>query len=333
MSQYHNPKVNLCYFCKSKEFVQHSNAKYWSVVELNFFECKNCGLIFTNPMPTLETIIKGNNALNFVMKSRGTLSQYRGGKEFTFYLNKIKNKGVLLDAGCAEGFFLKGIEDNSDWKAEGVDVIKSAVDFANKKLNIKAYFGTLDSLENCIVRYDFVRMNNIIEHVQNPVTFLKKTNEILKHGGLVLCSTPNGVQDGSVLKVANRQNIILNLLENHFFYYKPKTLKAIFEFSGFEIVKAYCDGIKHSLKDFGLLPFSKITDTNEKYNLNDYENKTNEEFKVLEEEIKSIKSHPSLKTSRIKFNLFINRISKIKIPSSIPVGHQQTIIAKKNKDI
>jgi 2-polyprenyl-3-methyl-5-hydroxy-6-metoxy-1,4-benzoquinol methylase len=329
MNQYYNPEVKECYFCNSSKLIPHSKAKYWSVVDLNFIECENCGLIFTNPMPTLETIIKGNNALNYVMKSRGTLSQYRGGKEFTLFLKKIKDKGILLDVGCAEGFFLKGIEDNSDWKAEGVDVIKAAIDFANDKLRIKAYFGTLDTLENCDNRYDFVRMNNIIEHVQNTVTFLKKTNEILKNGGLVLCSTPNGVQDGSVLKVANRQGTVLNLLENHFFYYKPKTLKKIFESSGFEIIKSYCDGIKHSLKDFGLLPFSKIINSNEKYNLNDYENKTNEEFSVMEEELQTMKNHPSLKISKIKFNLFINRISKIRIPSSISIGHQQTIIAKK----
>jgi len=333
MNQYYNPEVNECYFCNSTEFIPHSKAKYWSVVDLIFVECKNCGLIFTNPMPTLETIIKGNNALNYVMKSRGTLSQYRGGKEFTFYLKKIKEKGILLDVGCAEGFFLKGIEDNSEWKAEGVDVIKAAIDFANDKLRIKAYFGTLDTLDNCNNRYDFVRMNNIIEHVQNPVTFLKKTNEILKIGGLVLCSTPNGIQDGSVLKVANRQGTVLNLLENHFFYYKPETLKKIFESCGFAIKKAYCDGIKHSLKDFGLLPFSKITDSNKIYNLKDYENKTNEEFSAMEEEMQNMKNHPSLKTSKIKFNLFINRISRIRIPSSIPVGHQQTLLAKKVKDI
>lgn len=333
MSKYHNSEIRECYFCESKDFIPHSKAKYWSVVELNFVECKNCGLIFTNPMPTLETIIKGNDALNYVMKSRGTLSQYRGGKEFTFFLKKIKDKGILLDVGCAEGFFLKGIEDNSEWKAEGVDVIKAAIDFANEKLKIKAHFGTLDTLEECSNRYDFVRMNNIIEHVQNPVTFLKKTNEILKTGGLVLCSTPNGVQDGSVLKVANKQGTVLNLLENHFFYYKPKTLKAIFESCGFEIVKAYCDGIKHSLKDFGLLPWSKITDSNKNYNLNDFENRSNEEFTTMEEELQTMKNHPSLKTSKIKFNLFINRISKIRIPSSIPIGHQQNILAVKIKDI
>lgn len=332
-NNYYEPLAESCSFCGSDDFIAHSKATYWTVVELNFQECRKCGLIFANPMPNLDTIIKGNDALNVVMKSRGTLSQYRGGKEFSFFLNKIKSSGILLDIGCAEGFFLKGIEDNSGWKAEGLDVIKAAVDFANEKLNIRAYFGTIESLQNCNGRYDFVRMNNIIEHVQNPVSFLKKTNEIMKIGGMVLCSTPNGVQDGSLLKTANKQGTILNLLENHFHYYKPKTLKAMYEYCGFKIEKAYCDGFKHTLKEFGYLPWGKIKGGFQHYNLNDYQKKSNDEFLNMGNEIPELKHHPSMKTYKIKINSFIYKLSRFRINSVIPIGHQQTIIARKVKDL
>lgn len=329
----YEPLSKSCSFCGSGDFIHHSKATYWTIVELNFTECRNCGLIFANPMPSVNTIIRGNDALNVVMKSRGTVSQYKGGKEFSFYLKKIKPSGILLDVGCAEGFFLKGVEDHSDWKAEGVDLLKSAVDFANEKLNLNTYFGTLESLKDCKEKYDFVRMNNIIEHVQNPVVFLNKTNEIMKSGGLVLCSTPNGVQDGSLLKTANKQGTVLNLLENHFHYYKPKTLKTIFEYCGFKIEKAYCDGFKHSLKEFGLLPWKKIKGGFQNYNMNDYEKSFNDEYGNMEALIPELNSHPSIKTYKIKFNAFINRLSKLRINSKIPVGHQQTIIASKFRNL
>ena len=284
-------------------------------------------------MPTLETITKGNNALNVEMKSRGTLSQYRGGKEYTFFLNKTGKQGYMLDVGCAEGFFLKGIEENSSWKAEGVEIIEAAVNFAKQKLNLNVYLGTIDSMTECRSRYDLVRMNNVIEHVLDPVIFLRKTNEVLKIGGLVDCSTPNGVQEGSVLKIANRHGTVLNMLENHLFYYKPATLKAIFKSCGFEIVKAYCDGLKHSIKDLGFIPGARIPDIFSKYNLLDYHDKTNEEMSELESELPEMKNHPSMKIYKLKFNRFINRISKIRIPSVVPVGHQQTIIARKIADL
>jgi 2-polyprenyl-3-methyl-5-hydroxy-6-metoxy-1,4-benzoquinol methylase len=322
-------ETRVCCFCKSGDFIPHSKAKFWKIVDLNYVECNNCGLIFCNPMPTLETIIKANDALNIVHVSRGTILQYKGGKKFTYELKKIKDKGIFLDIGCAEGLFLKGIKDNSNWRAEGLEITKSVADFANNKLGVKVFRGVLEDLEGCEGRYDYIRMNNVIEHVQNPVNFLLKTNQILQKGGYVRCSTPNGVQDGGVLKTANKQGTVLNLLENHFYLYKPKTLKNIFESCGFEIIKSYCEGIKHSLKDFGLIPGAKIKGIFEDYNLNDFANKRNTKFNISDEEIKNMPKDKLLKDFKLKFELFTDKLSKVRLPSSIPVGHQQNILARK----
>ena len=329
MKSLYDEKIKECYFCKSGNFIPHSNARFWRIVDLHYVECKNCGLIFCNPMPAIDVIIKANEALNVVQVSRGTISQYKGGKQFTYQLKKFKEKGIILDVGCAEGFFLKGIEDNCKWKAEGFDIVKSAVEFANNELGVKVYFGVMEKLEECEERFDFIRMNNVIEHVQNPFSFLKKTNKILKTGGLVWCSTPNGVQDGAVHKTANRQGTILNLLENHFFYYKPKTLKRMFESCGFKILKSYCEGVKHTLNDFGLLPWKKIKGIFEEYNLNDFKERKNEEFNFSKEEINNLPHDKSLKDYKLKFDLFINKINKVRLPSVFPIGHQQNILAKK----
>lgn len=329
ISNLYDDEFKTCCFCGFADFLPHSKARFWSIADLNFVECKKCGLIFCNPMPTLEVIIKANDALNIVHGSRGTISQYRGGKQFVYKLNRIREKGILLDVGCAEGFFLKGIEDNSRWKAEGLDIIKSAVDFANNELKVKVHLGIIEDLKNCDERYDFVRMNNVIEHVQNPVTFLQKTNQILRKKGLVWCSTPNGVQDGAVLKTANRQGNALNLLENHFYYYKPRTLKNIFESCGFKIIKSYCEGYKHTLTDFGLLPGSVIKGIFEDYNLEDYKDKENVVFKFSKQEIENLYNDKSLKGYKLKFDLFINKVTRIKLPSVIPIGHQQNILAMK----
>jgi 2-polyprenyl-3-methyl-5-hydroxy-6-metoxy-1,4-benzoquinol methylase len=329
MNSLYEEAVRVCYFCGSGEFIPHSNAKFWKIVDLNFVECRSCGLIFCNPMPSLDVIIKANEALNIVQVSRGTVSQYRGGKQLTYKLKKIKEKGILLDIGCAEGFLLKGVEDNSHWKAEGLDIIKTAVEFANNELGVKVYFGVLEELDGCVERFDYLRMNNVIEHVQDPFRFLKKANRILKTGGYVWCSTPNGVQDGAVHKTANKQGTVLNLLENHFFYYKPRTLKKMYEACGFKILNSYCEGIKHSLTDFGLVPGAKIKGIFEEYNLDDYKDKKNIKFKFTKEDIEEMRHNASLKNYKLKFDLFVNYISRVRFPSVIPVGHQQNILAEK----
>jgi 2-polyprenyl-3-methyl-5-hydroxy-6-metoxy-1,4-benzoquinol methylase len=318
-----------CYFCKSNNLQAFASATYWQSIKLNFVKCLDCGLIFVNPMPSLEIIYEGNRALNILHTSRGTLSQYRGGKEYSFTLNKIKEKGVLLDIGCAEGIFLKGIEDNSDWKAEGLEIIKSAVDFANEKLNVKVFHGTLESLNNKENYYDHLRMNNVIEHVQDPVVFLNKAFSILKKGGTIYCTTPNGVQDGAILKVANKHGFEINLLENHFFYYPPKTLRNIFKSCGFKIIHSYSEDISHTLKDFGLLPSIKRLEDDERHTLDFYKNKTNTQFSISLDEINSYKNHPSVNKWKILIEKYRKEIFRFRFPYYLPLGHQQHIFAKK----
>ena len=318
-----------CYFCKSHKLKDFAIARYWQKVKLNFVECEECGLIFANPMPPLEIIYEGNRALNILQTSRGTLSQYRGGKEYTYTLNRVKQKGILLDIGCAEGIFLKGVEENSNWKAEGLEIIKSAVDFANEILSVKVIQGTLESLQDKEDYYDHLRMNNVIEHVQDPVIFLKKAYSILKKGGTVYCTTPNGVQDGAIHKVANKKGYEINLLENHFFYYPPKTLRNIFKSCGFKIIHAYSEDISHTLKDFGILPGIKKPEDDEKYNLEFYKDKSNTEFSISIDEINSYKNHSSMQKWKILFEKYKKEISRFRFPYFLPLGHQQHVYAKK----
>ena len=325
----YNSSVDRCYFCDGKNLRPHSEATYWLEFPLHFFECTTCRLIFANPMPNLQTIHEGNRALNIHHQSRGTLSQYRGGKEFAIQLNEMAPKGILLDVGCAEGFFLLGVQENSNWKAEGVEIIAGAVEFARKRLGITVYHGTLDTLENMPARFDFIRMNNVIEHVQHPLQFLEKAHQLLKPGGKIYCSTPNGFQDGQYLKTANKHGLKFNLLENHFFYYHPQTLQKMFEARGFKVLEHYSEDISHSLNDFGISLRFKYPQENQSLRLSAFKNKSNEAFHISNEEIRSFKNHPQLKAWRLRFNRFRKEFFKLQFPPAFPLGHQQHIYVEK----
>ena len=325
----YNSPVERCYFCNGTNFRPHSEATYWLEFPLHFVECVTCRLIFANPMPNLQTIQEGNRALNIHHQSRGTLSQYRGGKEFALRLRKMAPAGVLLDVGCAEGIFLLGVKENSHWQTEGVEIIDSAVEFARKRLGITVYHGTLDTLSDMAGRFDFIRMNNVIEHVQDPIRFLEKANQLLKISGRIYCSTPNGFQDGHFLKTANRRGFKFNLLENHFFYYHPRTLKKIFESCGFKIIQHYTEDLRRSINDFGLLPGFRYPHINQTLHLTAFQNKSNEAFNVSAQEIAAYKNHPSLKTWKLRLTKLRQDFFKLKLPSSLPWGHQQEIHAQK----
>ena len=326
-------EINECKYCSNTKFNHHSTAKYWEDIKLNFVECENCGLIFTNPMPDLSIVEKGNRAFSILNSSRGTISQYRGGKEYVLTLKNKSKSGNFLDIGCAEGIFLRGIEENSDWKAEGVEIVSDLVNFANDVLKIKVHQGILESMQNRENYFDHIRMNNVIEHIQDPVSFLKKSNQILKNGGTIYCSTPNGVQDGAVLKTANKLGFEINLMENHFFYYPPKTLKEIFRSCGFKITHAYSEDISHSLRDFGITKSLKPQPQNEKFCLSFYDDKVTYNEPLSINEINALKNHPSVKKWKLLVKKYKREIFRFRFPASIPLGHQQHIYAKKINEL
>ncbi len=325
----YNPLKKRCYFCQSRDLKNHSRAVYWQTLDLHFVKCQKCGLVFANPMPDMEAIILGNQALSLFHGSRGTISQYRGGKIFSLMLNRLRPSGVLLDVGCAEGFFLLGIEENSGWKAEGVEIVPSAVQFANNRLHVKVYESTLDNLEGLREQYDFIRMNNVIEHVQNPVIFLKKAYHFLKPGGIVYCSTPNGFQDGQRLRAANDRGIIINLLENHFFYYLPSTLCKMFRSCGFNVLKAYCEDVRHTLSNLGLLPWFRYPQKTQSLKMTDLIHGTDRPIQITDQEIANLKDHPGLETWRLTMQRIRDEYFRLKFPPFFPLGHQQHILARK----
>lgn len=328
MDNFYNPETTHCCNCNEKVFLPHSEGTYWIKINLHFVSCANCGLIFANPMPNLRAIIEGNQSINKLISSRGTLNRYRLGNEFSFELVKYKPKGLLLDVDCAEGFFLLGINENSNWTAEGLDIVENVVNIGRKELGLSIFLGTLEEIEDKEEKYDFIRAKDILEHVQNPITTLQKANKLLKKSGVMYCSVPNGVQDGSFLKTANKRGIKFNLLENHFYYYPPKTLSNIFESCGFEILKSYCTDISHTINDFGLSPTFKYPKDIQNFSFDTFKDKPDPHY-LLDQDFKNFKLAPTANSWRFYIRRMNNRFIKLKIPSFFKIGHRLHIYAEK----
>jgi 2-polyprenyl-3-methyl-5-hydroxy-6-metoxy-1,4-benzoquinol methylase len=321
--------VRLCYFCAGQVLLPFVEATYWGEYPLHFVECARCRLVFANPMPALETIIAGNRALSIHHRSRGTLSQYRGGKEFARELTAFRATGILLDIGCAEGFFLLGVRESCAWQVEGLEIIESSVAFARHRLGLVVHAGPLERLNAMDGRFDYIRMNNVLEHVQDPIRFLRRVNALLRPGGRTYCSTPNGFQEGCLFRTANRRGLQLNLLENHLFCYRPRTLRAIFAACGFRVLASYCEDISHTLNDLGLLPWFRYPQGTQQLRLSDFAGRPAPELDVSDEEIQSYGAHPSLRAWRMALRRLSKTVLRPRFPSSLPLGHQQHIHAEK----
>lgn len=104
----------------------------------------------------------------------------------------------ILDIGCNVGAWAKNIAEHGNGKVTiySIDIVEDFIKLAkefNPDENINYYY--MDLLNNDFPDnyFDQAIFLETIEHVENPVGFLKEIFRILKPGGSLIISTPNSL--------------------------------------------------------------------------------------------------------------------------------------------
>ena len=133
----------------------------------------------------VERITPGKKFQNVVLQEH--FQRYR------FVRDYIKNKNVL-DAGCGIGYGSAFLSRNGAKSVTGLDRSKTAISFAKnnyKNLNLKFEVGKVEKTHFKSNSFDVIVALEILEHLPNPMDFLKECQRILKPNGSLVVSTPN----------------------------------------------------------------------------------------------------------------------------------------------
>ena len=105
-------------------------------------------------------------------------------------LKKIDKK-VLLDIGAGQGTFLNKIKDYFK-NCVGVDF---SLNNLIKKNNSKIKFISMDPEDflqkQDLKKFDVITLNNVLEHVTDPVKFIKILKKKIKKKSYLICTIPN----------------------------------------------------------------------------------------------------------------------------------------------
>lgn len=104
-------------------------------------------------------------------------------------------RGPLLDVGCGQGVMLKLMSDLG-WPAEGIDLDERAVQVA-QAAGLAARAGTFESLALPAAHYAAVTSSHVLEHVSDPLAFLRDCLRVTRPGGRLALTTPNAGSLGS----------------------------------------------------------------------------------------------------------------------------------------
>ena len=106
---------------------------------------------------------------------------------------KIKKNDFVLDIGCWDG--KKILELNSVSKnIYGIDIDTKRFSLADKKIKKRLFYGDVTKKIPFRIKFDWIILSEVLEHVSNDSKALKNIYNSLKKGGKLILSTPNSVQ-------------------------------------------------------------------------------------------------------------------------------------------
>ncbi len=202
------------------------------------FRCRRCGDLF------LFSFGEGKDAK--YTKSSYFLSEYKrlygktyiedrenissaGRRRLDIIERYIREKGRLLDIGCAMGFFLETARERG-WDVEGVEISPYAGQWAVKNLSLDVKTGNFLDLEYENDSVDVVSLFFVAEHFYNVEKVIERVRLLLRDGGLVAIGLPNR---GGISYRLNRRKYLSSHPADHYFDTRPATLIKLLKQYGF----------------------------------------------------------------------------------------------------
>ena len=161
-----------------------------------------------------------------------------------FVINKLfskkeNNSRTLIDIGCGEGFTLNHFKKKG-WKVTGLDYSEFGVKKFNPDCLPDLITGDIyKQMEPIIadkIQFDVVWLDNLLEHVIDPLFLLQQCKKLLKPDGVLVIEVPN---DFSVLHQHLIKNNYINnefwvVIPDHLSYFNKSGLEAIAADAGFK---------------------------------------------------------------------------------------------------
>jgi len=163
---------------------------------------------------------------------------------------RLPAEGSFLDVGASRGVMLDCVREKlHGWRIFAVELSASA----RARISERGYeavpsLADLDPRE----KFDWINIDNVLEHIPNPIVTLTELRARLKPGGFIYVEVPNE----SLFRFRYRVNDFvrgfskLPTFEGHVNLFTPRTLRAVFGAAGLGCEKFWLESasVPHRLK-------------------------------------------------------------------------------------
>jgi len=148
---------------------------------------------------------------------------------------------TVIDIGCGDGSFGSIIKEKTDAEVWGIEYRKEEADKADKVLD-NLFSGPCEDLIGELPEnyFDVIYFNDILEHLEDPYTVLKKVKPKLKKQGVVISSIPNIRFYKAILSLIFKKEWKYKahgvMDKTHLRFFTGKSIRRMYEDQGYKIL-------------------------------------------------------------------------------------------------
>jgi len=178
-----------CYVCGSADLERRFVVKGFTIVR-----CGQCSLQFVKARVSQDELDRFYEQKNpedeFVYNDPANV------RNLNFYYYRLRDviqrhagpRGRILVVGCSAGCFLDVIEG---WERHGIELTAEYSQNARAKYGVNIHRGTLDDYICEEAYFDVITLQDVFDHVRDPMATLRACHRLLAPGGLIIIKVHN----------------------------------------------------------------------------------------------------------------------------------------------
>jgi 2-polyprenyl-3-methyl-5-hydroxy-6-metoxy-1,4-benzoquinol methylase len=200
--------------------------------------CPRCGFIYQNPRPSEKERLKSYQGYlpeaAEEIKAWGRMMEPIFSKAADLIEHYIRG-GRLLDVGTGYGFFLALMQARG-WEVMGLEASSRGARYGKKRWGVPILPQPWEKASFSEKEFDVVTAFYVIEHLPDPLTFLREVHRILRPGGMIVLRYPHTTPIKDILSIMRIKNHLYHL-PFHLSDFSPTSMRRALTKAGFVQIK------------------------------------------------------------------------------------------------
>ena len=208
--------------------------------------CSQCGFMFAIPLGAIPSHSYESDYYDEFIERDKHADMLQSYNKILKEIEKMTAGRRLLDAGCGAGGFLN-FAAKSGWTVSGLDASEAAVRYSAETYQLNVALADLNRFELPQKSYDVIWAFHVIEHLSNPLHFLKSVSGALGPDGVFYLGLPfyprGRIRVHQLLFKTGIANYPFSFgLPDHISYFDAKTLRQTLAGVGLDVVRTWFSG-------------------------------------------------------------------------------------------